>query len=187
MKLSIEILEAKDACLEGKIWYKAQNPTSVDSVEKCVEKLLSETNESCPEHLRWANWLLTNIFTKDQNVKYAIFSAKKVLHIFENKYPKDKRPRKAIEAAEVYLINPCEETKAAAEYAWDAARAVAEYAWAARAAAAGAAARAAWAAGDAAWAAAWAVAWDAAGDAARGAAYDSTLIEIIRFGLTLIV
>ena len=41
--------------------------------------------------------------TKDQNVFIAIECANIVLHIFEDKYPEDKRPRKAIEAAKEYL------------------------------------------------------------------------------------
>jgi len=37
-----------------------------------------------------------------------------VLHKFEEAYPNDARPRKAIEAAEAWLANPCEETREAA-------------------------------------------------------------------------
>ena len=76
----------------------------------------------------------------------AIFSAELVLHIFEEKYPEDKRPRLAIEAAKKWLVNPSKETAAAA-------------------AAAAAAAYAAYAAADAAYAAAAA---DAANAAAAG-------------------
>ena len=61
-----------------------------------------------------ANWLLTRIMNKSQNVQYAIFAAEQVLSIFENKYPNDNRPRKAIEAAKNYLKNPCKKTKSAA-------------------------------------------------------------------------
>jgi hypothetical protein len=41
--------------------------------------------------------------TKDENVLIAIKCAKIVLHLFEEKYPNDDRPRKAILAAEKYL------------------------------------------------------------------------------------
>ena len=41
--------------------------------------------------------------TKEQNQQIAIFCAETVLHIYENKYPNDKRPREAIQAAKDYL------------------------------------------------------------------------------------
>jgi hypothetical protein len=100
-------------------------------------------------------------WSKEESVRLAIFTAEKVIGIFEKQYPDDKRPRQAIDAAKRWLENPTEENRDAA---WDAAG---DAAWAAR--------DAAWdAAGDAAWAA-WA-AWDAARaawearDAARAAA-----------------
>ncbi len=66
---------------------------------------------------------------------FACDCAERVLSLFENKYPDDKRPRQAIEIARRYAMGQ----------ASDKARAAARVAWAA-----------AWAAGDAAWAAAWA-------------------------------
>jgi len=81
-----------------------------------------------------------------------------VLHIFEEKYPNDKRPRQAIDAARQYARG--EIGDAALDAAGDAARAAA---WDA----------ALDAAGDAAWDAARAAAWDAARDAAWDAARDA--------------
>ena len=43
------------------------------------------------------------LLTKEQNIKISIGVAEIVLNLYENKYPDDKRPRKAIEAAKVYL------------------------------------------------------------------------------------
>ena len=87
--------------------------------------------------------------------QFAIDCAYRVLPIYEKDYPEDARPRKALEAAQIYLDNPTKKNKdklaAARAVAWAAARA------------AGAAAR------DAAWAAAGAAARDAAGDAAWAA------------------
>lgn len=40
---------------------------------------------------------------KELWVKLGVWSARRVLHLFEEKYPKDDRPRKAIEAAEAWL------------------------------------------------------------------------------------
>src|ERR1035437_8464610 len=42
-------------------------------------------------------------WTKTDSVELAIFSAALVTDIFEKKYPKDDRPRKAIEAAKAYV------------------------------------------------------------------------------------
>ena len=95
---------------------------------------------------------------KKDSVALAIFSAELCIGIYEKQYPNDDRPRKAIEAAKVWLTNPTEENRAGAAWAaWDAARA----AWDA--------AGDDWDAGDAAGAASMA-AWDAAGAAARAAA-----------------
>jgi len=54
---------------------------------------------------------------KNQSVQYAIFAAEQVIDIYEGKYPNDKRPRNAIEAAKVYLENPSKKTKAYANSA----------------------------------------------------------------------
>ena len=79
---------------------------------------------------------------------YAIWCAEKVLSLFEEKYPDDKRPRAAIETARKYLAGGCSK-----EDLQKAADAVADAADAARAAA--------WAADAAAYAAAYAVAYAA--------------------------
>ena len=85
--------------------------------------------------------------------QFAADCAEHVLHIYENDYPEDDRPRKAIEATRKYARKEID--AAAWDAAWDAAWAAA---WAARAAA-----RAAGAAGDARdpWDAAWDAAWAA--------------------------
>ena len=54
-----------------------------------------------------------------EQLSLAIQCAEKVLFIFEEKYPNDDRPRKAIEAAKVYLANPTEENRVAAADAAD--------------------------------------------------------------------
>ena len=47
----------------------------------------------------------------------AIKFARSCIHFWDAAYPEDKRPLKAIEAAEAWLENPCEETAADAAYA----------------------------------------------------------------------
>ena len=115
---------------------------------------------------------------------FAADCAEHVLHLFEEEYPNDNRPRKAIEAARLYAndtigVAARDAAGAAAGAAgWDAARDAARVAagaaagaagWAAAGEAARDAARAA--AGAAARAAAGAAARDAAGDAARAAGW----------------
>jgi hypothetical protein len=112
-------------------------------------------------------WVITNLFTKQQNVKFALKCASSVLHVFEEKYPNDKRPRKAINAAELYLKIIKENNKQLVYYA-TAAYAAYAAAYAAYAAAAAAAAATAAYAADAAATAAYAAA--AAADAAYVAA-----------------
>jgi aminopeptidase N len=134
-----------------------------------------------------ANWLVTRLMNKKQNVQCAIFAAEQVLPIFEEKYPNSNSPRKAIEAAKNYLKNPCEITKNAVDYAARAAACVA-----ARAAACAAARAAARAACAAAYAAAYATdaayAAYAAADAAYAAYADKKdlKIKIINKGLEIL-
>jgi len=42
---------------------------------------------------------VTRLFTRQQNIRWSILCAEPVLHLFEEKYPNDKRPREAIKAA----------------------------------------------------------------------------------------
>ena len=95
-------------------------------------------------------------------VSYAVYAAEQVIDIYEKKYPDDKRPRKAIEAAKACIKNPSAKNKEAAGWAaaWAAGAAARAAEAAARAAgwAAEAAARAAEAAARAAGAAGWAAA-----------------------------
>jgi hypothetical protein len=192
-KVTINWLTEKGACVSDSEKLKAEQEFNGD-ILKIVPYLISE------HRLADANWLLTKYFNKKQNVLYAIFATEQVLDIFEKKYPSDKRPRKAIEAAKNYLKNPCKETKdaayaaaaasayaaAAAAYAAAAASAyaAAAAAYAAAYAAADAAYAAAYAAADAAYAAAYAAA-DAAYAAAYAAADTAVRVKIIEYGLSL--
>ena len=76
---------------------------------------------------------------KKKSVKLAVFSAERCIGNYEKKYPKDKRPRKAIEAANKWLCNPLRGAawsaeSAARSAAWSAARSAARSAaWSAAA------------------------------------------------------
>lgn len=132
MKLTLELLSSHNACQPGVDWWKQ---SKCKTVETTARKLLKE------KRYDWANWLLSHVLTPDNKVSYAIFAAEAVLAIYEKQYPKDDRPRKAIEADKAYLKAKGKD-RAAGDAAWDAA-----------------------------WAAARAAARDAAGDAAEHKMY----------------
>ena len=107
MKITKAEIKALDPCLDGWEWY-------LKNQEEDLLKLLLSANKEHPDYSRW---LFTKLMTKDQCVGIAIYSARLVLDIFEDKYPEDNRPRLAIEAAENWLKDPSEENVSAATYA----------------------------------------------------------------------
>jgi hypothetical protein len=138
---------------------------------------------------------LSRSMTKEQNIEWSIYCAESVLSIFEDKYPSDKRPRNAINAAKKYLSHPTNENKTAAAYA-AASAAASAYAAASDAAASDAAYAAYAAASDAAasaYAAAYAAAYasDAAyaAYAAYAAASDAADLKekLLRKGLKILL
>jgi len=64
-----------------------------------------------------AHWVLSRLMSHNQQIRWAIYCAKQVIKIYEDKYSGDDRPRKAIMAAKAYLKKPTEENKAAASAA----------------------------------------------------------------------
>jgi len=115
----------------------------------------------------WSDMIAVKAYEWDKikSVKLSIFAAEKVVDIYEKEYPKDYRPRKAIEAAKKYLENPSAYAAARAAYAASSAYAAASSAYAAaRAAYAASSAYAAAYAASSAYAAAY-----AASSAARAA------------------
>jgi len=128
MKITKKWLEEKRACCSENDMDRAEKELKGD-VKLITDTLLKE------DRFNDANWLLTKLMNKKQCVEYAVFAAKQVLGVFEKKHPNDKKPRKAIEAAEKYLKDPSENNKKAAAYAYAyAAYAANAYAYAAAAA-----------------------------------------------------
>jgi hypothetical protein len=165
--MTITTKQVKDLqpCNDGWKWY-------LENQEEDLEKLLIKINSVRPD---WARWLFTNLMDRKQCLEVAIFAAREVLSIFEDKYPNDDRPRKAIESAEKWIKYPLDENRYAADASSDAAAAAAAAAAAdasSDAAAAAAAADAAAAAADASSDAAAADIAYAAADVAYAAAAD---------------
>jgi hypothetical protein len=64
----------------------------------------------------------TNTGGKCLSLQLAVYAARQVLPIYEERYPGDVRPRVAIESAEAWIVDPCLETSRASVAAADAAR-----------------------------------------------------------------
>jgi hypothetical protein len=107
MEITKEFLHQKEACEQSYKWVCENKLIGLEH-EEFIDKLMKNNRFS------EANWLLTKLFDETQCVKYAVFCAQQVIDIFEKKYPDDKRPRKAIEAAKDYLESPNDVTYAAA-------------------------------------------------------------------------
>jgi len=94
-----------------------------DGTEYAVKSLLgksySDAIKRCiaDNKLQWANWGIVRVMDGTERVKYAAYAARQVLEIFEDKFPDDKMPRKAIEAAERWTRNPSEKNRNAASAA----------------------------------------------------------------------
>ena len=105
VKITGDWLQERSACGSGVKWFLNQGE---DDAVKVIKKLIKENR------LSWANWLIVRIMDYEQCVSYAVFAAEQVINIYEKKYPKDKRLRKAIEAAKKCIENPSNENKKAA-------------------------------------------------------------------------
>ncbi|MDD3176063.1 MAG: hypothetical protein PHU51_06310 [Candidatus Nanoarchaeia archaeon] len=110
--------------------------------------------------------LETYRFTKRHAVEWSIYCARECLKNFEKYNKTDKRPREAIEAAEIWLKTPTKKNQEAASSASSAARSAA---WSAAESAESAARSAAESARSAAWSAAESAAWSAAWSARSAA------------------
>ena len=114
----------------GDRWYQAE----------ARGEIVTEGDKFCASEMRILKEIPITVIQR-----FAIDCAERTLKNFEDKYPEDKRPREAIEAAKKYLEDPTEENQSAA-----------------------------WSAGSAAWSAAWSAesaarsaAWSAAGSAEK--------------------
>ena len=130
-----------DISICNKGFHASENPIHAMGFVNCgvlakVEvrgKSIIQDDKQC-----WSEMRIVKAYqwTKEDSVSLAIFAAELVIDIYEKKYPKDDRPRKAIEAAKEWLKNP---SAAAANAAKAAVYAAANAAYAAANAAANAA------------------------------------------------
>ena len=73
-------------------------------------KILKDSNKFVATEMR----LVTELPTKRIAVRFAVACARHTLDRFEVKFPNDKRPRNAIEAAEKWLNSPSQQAESAA-------------------------------------------------------------------------
>ena len=114
MQITVKYLKEKNACIRGLNWFANQKEKDVIKIIRKLisdkDKIRSEYNE---DYFLWANWLISRVLSKIDGVKYAVFAAENVLHIFEKKHPGNNRNRAAIEAAKNFIKNPNKENAAA--------------------------------------------------------------------------
>ena len=111
LKITKKQLEKMGACPSGIEWFCEQKTTDTNIL---IKNIISSNNYS------FANWYITKKLKKIALVKYAIYAAEQVINIYTKKYPDDKRPQDAIQAAKNYIKNP---NKNAANVAYAAANA----------------------------------------------------------------
>lgn len=102
MNITSEWLTKNRACEPGIQWFQNQNETDGIAV---VEKLIAE------EKSDWVNWLIISILDRKQKIAYAVFAAEQVLEIYEKQYPNDTRPRQAIDAARLVVLDDSAENR----------------------------------------------------------------------------
>ena|SRR3990167_5089701 len=109
--LTLEKVNEWHPCTEAINWaepiWNGKEENSIVVLERLIEE------EKCD----WANWLIVRVMGRKQYLAYAIFAAEQVLEIYETKYPKDERPRKAIESAKVVLDKDVPKNRVAASAA----------------------------------------------------------------------
>ena len=173
MKITLEWLEENNACVNGVAWFKAQSETDGGMVVRALV---------VAKKFEWANWTIAHLLNRKNQILYAVFAAGQVLHIFEDKYPGELAPRRAIEAARAVAENDTHKNRNAAMNAsvtsWSAASTVRSTSWIA-----------AYPACSASYAArsASATSWSTANTAylAADAAGDTMLKKIVEHGIEL--
>lgn len=99
MKMTLEFLNEEcvyPECIEFIKENEMIGLKEIDSINKFIEY----------DKIVWANLLVIKFLNKIDRVKYAVYAAEQVIDIYEKEHPNDKRPRKAIEAAKIYINNP---------------------------------------------------------------------------------
>jgi|TARA_R110000823_G_scaffold140976_3_gene270897 hypothetical protein len=116
MKITKEKIRSMNPCKDGYQYWLDQG------IEDLETFMLRAHKEG---HSDWAIWLFTRSVDRPTRLRFSIFCAELVLHIFEKKRPEDNRARKAIETAKAVLADDTRENRQKADAAVDAAVAAA--------------------------------------------------------------
>ena len=118
MKITKEYLRKQNACEESLKFGTEHDLLGMEAVP-LIERLIEL------EEVNWALWLLVRTMSRKQCIQFACNCARSVLHIFEERFPGDERPRNKIEEAEKFGTPDFDEgkCKAAADNAYYAANA----------------------------------------------------------------
>lgn len=104
--------------------HKQSNTVGLNAKTTSLREIvqLTSASKNRQKHNYAYSRLIDRLTTEDQ-VRYAIWAVRQVLHLFDERYPEDSRPRKAIEAAEACLAAPriCAHALKSAQYAYTAA------------------------------------------------------------------
>ena len=175
-------IEERQPCEEGVKWYNSRTDKTPLGL---LDGLIAE------KRYEWSNWFVSRILDRKDRMRFSVFCAEQVLDIFEKKFPDDKRPRLAIEAAKKVLVKDTAETRSAARSAARSAVSAESAALSVAESAARSAESAVWSANSAAWSANSAVwsatsaAWSAA-LSVRSAVQEKLRLKILEFGRGLV-
>ena len=104
-QLTTEFIKSNCGCYTPDVLlrvYKENKNEECYVTPTCISTLEELLDSNIP--LKDKYWFVCRkLATKEQNQQIAIDVAEIVLHIYEEKYPDDKRPREAIQAAKDYL------------------------------------------------------------------------------------
>ena len=95
MKITKEYLRKQNACEESLKFGTEHDLIGMEAVP-LMERLIEL------EEVNWALWLLVRVMSRKQCIQFACHCARNVLHIFEERFPGDERPRNTIEEAEKF-------------------------------------------------------------------------------------
>ena len=102
--ITLQFLTKTNACSDAVAWGKKQG-----LIGKPARTVLNALIKA--DKLEWANWLIVRVLPYKGCVSYAVYAAEQVIDIYEKKYPNDKRPREAIEAAKKCIKSPTAKNK----------------------------------------------------------------------------
>jgi hypothetical protein len=120
MKINKQVIAALNPCADRFNNYVINNQDK----DFTVQDFLGLDNITYSDKI----WVMTRLMTTEQCIKWSIACADSVISLYEDKYPNDNRPRKAIEAAVAYIEAPTEENRNDAHDAYAAYAAHAAYA-----------------------------------------------------------